>query len=156
MNYAALERQGRIKPYKARLSEIEGLLRVAESDLSTAERLVDSSPDWAFTIAYNAALRAGRAFVFANGYRVRARESHATVVLFLREALPGLRSEVDRLDQMRRKRHALVYETPGLVSHQEALQACSFVKAFLSLLRGEIEIASRRVGGASGESGQGE
>ena len=38
-------------------------------------------------------------------------------------------------DQMRRKRHRLVYEVAGLVSQQEAEQALSFAKAFVEETR---------------------
>jgi uncharacterized protein (UPF0332 family) len=107
------------------------LLQVSARDLATADRLLPEDVDWAFNIVYNAVLQAGRALVLHGGYRPRGGEQHLTIVLFLEEALGSeYRRQVNLFDQMRRKRHRLVYETAGLVSRQEAEQALSFCKSF--------------------------
>ena len=43
--------------------------------------------DWVFTVAYNAALQAGRAFMFAKGYRPASAEGHKNTFAFLATAL---------------------------------------------------------------------
>ncbi|MGD9406217.1 MAG: hypothetical protein PVH95_13815 [Anaerolineae bacterium] len=42
--------------------------------------------------------------------------------------------QVALFDQMRRKRHRLVYEMVGVVSNQEAEQALGFAEAFVGQL----------------------
>lgn len=136
MPYERLLRTGRIKAYAAKPSEIDHLLRVADRDLTTAKATLDTAPDWAYSIAYNAILQAGRALMLKEGYRSRGGEAHATVVEFIEEKL-GLNfsSKVHLFDQMRRKRHRIIYEIAGLVSKSEAEQAVSFALGFVEDLR---------------------
>jgi uncharacterized protein (UPF0332 family) len=136
MPYAQLVQQGRIKPYKARPEEIRRLLKVAARDLRTAERNLPDDHDWAYTIAYNAILQAARALVLANGFRPRPAESHATVVQFVEEALgKKYADQIALFDQMRRKRHRVIYEMVGLVTKQEAEQGVTFAKKFVEEIR---------------------
>ena len=108
------------------------MLQVAARDLSTASKILSDDTDWAFNIMYNAVLQAARALVLHEGFRPRGAGQHRTIVLFCREALgPQCRRQVALFDQMRRKRHRLVYEAVGLVSHQEAEQALAFAGAFV-------------------------
>ncbi|NPV87047.1 MAG: HEPN domain-containing protein [Anaerolineae bacterium] len=132
MPYERLIREGRIKPYRARSSEIAQLLKVAERDLQAASRNLNDSPDWAYSMAYNAVLQASRALVLSEGYRPRGGEQHATVVEFIEEKLgSGYTKQVRLFDQMRRKRHRVIYETAGLISKSEAEQVIAFAKDFV-------------------------
>lgn len=136
MPYEQLIQQGRIKPYKARPEEIRKLLKVAARDLATAERNLADDHDWAYTIAYNAILQAARALMLAKGFRPRGAEAHATVVQFIEEALgKAYASQIALFDQMRRKRHRVIYEMAGLVSKQEAEQGIAFAKKFVEEIR---------------------
>lgn len=136
MPYEELERQGRIKPYPARPEEIRKLLQVAARDLSAAERNLADDPDWAYSIAYNAALQAARALVLAEGFRPRGAEQQLTVVQFVGDTLgKGYSNQVGLFDQMRRKRHRVIYEVAGLVSRKEAGQAVAFAKQFVEDIR---------------------
>ena len=139
MPYERLLQQGRIKPYQARPRETTRLLQVAARDLATAEKLLAEDVDWAFNILYNAVLQAARALLLHEGFRPRGPEQHRTTVLFCQEALgPEHRRAVTLFDQMRRKRHRLVYESVGLVSHQEAEQALVFASKFVEDVRMRI------------------
>jgi len=81
-------------------------------------------------------LQAARALMFAKGFRPRGAESHATVVQFIEEALgKPYASQVALFDQMRRKRHRVIYEMAGLVSKQEAEQGVQFAKKFVEDIR---------------------
>jgi uncharacterized protein (UPF0332 family) len=134
-----LLQQGRLRPYQARQQEIERLLQVAARDLTTADKLLAEDVDWAFNIVYNAVLQAARALVLHEGFRPRGAEQHRTIVLFCQEAFgPAHRRQVTLFDQMRRKRHRLVYEMVGLVSHQEAEQALVFARGFVEDIRTRI------------------
>jgi len=135
MAYERLLQQGLIRSYRAKPQEVDRLLQVAARDLSTAGKILPDDADWAFNIVYNAVLQAARALVLHEGFRPRGAGQHRTIVLFCQEALgPEYRRQVALFDQMRRKRHRLVYEMVGLVSHQEAEQALRFAGAFVDEL----------------------
>ena len=139
MPYSRLLQQGRIQRYKARPQEIEQLFQVAERDLETANRILDTDLDWAYNIAYNAVLQAARALMLAQGYRPRGQSQHATVVEFARLTLgSGFQHQVALFDQMRRKRHQLVYDVAGLVSRQEAQQALAFAQQIVAEMRDTV------------------
>jgi uncharacterized protein (UPF0332 family) len=132
MPYERLIKTGRIKPYTTRSSEIQQLLQVAYRDLNTAEKNLENAPDWAYSIAYNSVLQASRALMFNEGYRPRGGEQHITVVEFIEEKLgPAHTNQVRLLDQMRRKRHRVIYEVASLVSQTEAKQAIAFAEKFV-------------------------
>ena len=132
MPYDRLIKSNRIKPHRANQNEIKQLLQLATRDLSTAARNLEEAPDWAYSIAYNSILQAGRALMFFDGYRSRGGEQHATVVEFVEERLgTEYASQVRLFDQMRRKRHRVIYEVAGLVSKREAEQAIAFAREFV-------------------------
>lgn len=132
MPYDRLIKLGRIKPYSAGSSEISQLLKVAVRDLRASERNLDEDPDWAYSMAYNGVLQACRGLMLSEGYRSRGGEQHATVVEFIREKLgSSYENQVNLFDQMRRKRHRVIYEVAGLVSKTEAQQAVAFAKEFV-------------------------
>ena len=132
MPYDELLKQRRIKAYRAKPQEVSRLLGVADRDLSTAEKVLADNQDWAFNIAYNAVLQAGQALMLHMGYRARGPDQHRTTVRFCELTLGfSHRGKLALFDQMRRKRHRLVYEAAGLVSAQEAEQALAYAKAFV-------------------------
>jgi uncharacterized protein (UPF0332 family) len=139
MPYERLLKTGRIQPYSAQLVEISQLLQIASRDIATAKRNLDEAPDWAYTIAYNAALQASRALMLHDGFRPRGGEQHASVIEFIEERL-GInhKKQVQLFDQMRRKRHRVVYDTPGLISKSEAEQAIQFSQDFIEALTEQI------------------
>ena len=121
--------------------QADARLKAARRDLLASEGIAEQSPDWAYSIAYNAALQAGRALMFHHGFRPTSGEgAHVAVVRFLESALGGdLPTHVGLLETMRRKRHQAVYETMGLIGKgelaaaQEAAQAvCSSVEAIIA------------------------
>ncbi len=87
-------------------------------------------------MAYNAVLQATRGLMLAKGFRPRGAEQHATAVQFAEEALgKSYASQIVLFDQMRRKRHRVIYEMAGLVSKQEAEQAVTFASKFVEEIR---------------------
>jgi len=132
MAYDRLVKSNRIRVHQASETEIKQLLQLASRDLSTAKRNLEEAPDWAYSIAYNSILQAGRALMFFDGYRPRGSEQHATVVEFVEERLgTAYTNQVRLFDQMRRKRNRVIYEIAGLVSKKEAEQAIAFAKGFV-------------------------
>jgi hypothetical protein len=73
------------------------------------------------------------------GYRSRGEAQHYTIIRFCQIALgQELGPELALLDQMRRKRHRLVYERVGLVSRQEVEQAIAVAARFVADMRARI------------------
>jgi uncharacterized protein (UPF0332 family) len=85
MGLKRLEAQGHIEKAKFSVGQIESNLNRAQRDLRTAKANLKIDEEWAYTIAYHAMLRAGRAFIFACGYRPRGKDQHKTVVEFCSE-----------------------------------------------------------------------
>ncbi|MFU8773713.1 MAG: HEPN domain-containing protein [Anaerolineales bacterium] len=119
---------------------------MAKRDLNTAMRNLEEAPDWAYSIAYNSILQASRALMYFSGYRPRGVEQHATVVQFVEERLGvAFSNQVQLFDQMRRKRHRVIYEIAGSVSKKEAEQAITFAKEFVEKIIEMITGQSRLV-----------
>lgn len=132
MPYEQLVSNGSLKPYKAAKTEIMQLLKIAARDILAARRNLNDDPDWAFNMSYNALLQASRALLFNEGYRTRGGEAHVTVIEFMREKMgSAYSSQINQFDQMRRKRHRLVYETSGIVSKTEAQLNIDFCERFI-------------------------
>ena len=92
---------------------------MAERDLkdSSASGI---SADWQLAIAYNAALQAATAALFASGYRAGREAHHYRIIQSLAhtiQAKPGL---INQLDKFRKKRNIGGYEAAGRISQQEA------------------------------------
>jgi uncharacterized protein (UPF0332 family) len=113
-----LEREGIIKRLPVDKKKINDALALAHRDVKTSRLLLTGDHDWAYTIAYNAILQAGRALMFAHGYRPDGANQHISVVKFAELYL----EEKDAIvfDRMRRKRHSSVYDTAGAISEAEA------------------------------------
>jgi len=146
MPYERLLKSNRIKLYRASQNEINQLLQLAKRDLNTARRNIEEAPDWAYSISYNSILQAGRALMLFDGYRPRGGEQHATVVEFVEERLgAAFTKQVQLFDQMRRKRHRVIYEVAGLVSRSEAEQSIAFATEFVEKIT-EIITGQSRLG----------
>lgn len=132
MPYEQLIRNGSLKPYQAVKTEIMQLLKIAARDIRAARRNLNDDPDWAYNMSYNALLQASRALLLNEGYRTRGGEAHITVIEFMREKMgSSYSSQINQFDQMRRKRHRLVYETSGIVSKAEAQSNIDFCEGFI-------------------------
>jgi hypothetical protein len=112
-------KNGWLVEHQTSAREIANLLALVDRDLGDC-RTAGLSSDWRLSIAYNAALQAATAALYASGYRPAREMHHYRVVQSLEftvGAKPGL---VDQLDQFRKKRHIGGYEHAGFVSDQEA------------------------------------
>ncbi|TAJ45689.1 hypothetical protein [Methanofollis fontis] len=54
-------------------------MNLARRDVTVAGSVLAGNSDWAYTIAYNAMLQAGRALMFSKGYRPAGTNQHITV-----------------------------------------------------------------------------
>jgi uncharacterized protein (UPF0332 family) len=135
MTYERLTSQGRIKKYNATESEVHALLELASRDLSVSKSLIEDNPDWSYNISYNAMLQSSRAYMLRQGYRARGSGQHATVVQFMEEAIGNEHHDTLILfDQMRRKRHRLIYDAANLVGEREAKEAFGIAKKYVALI----------------------
>ncbi len=110
---------GWLKDHKTSLQEITDLLAVSERDLkdSSAPGL---SPDWQLAIAYNAALQAATAALFASGYRAGREAHHYRIIQSLAHTIQAKSDLINQLDKFRKKRNIGGYEAAGRISQQEA------------------------------------
>ncbi len=132
------EKWARIRP-DAKL--VRGAISRAERDIDAAENLLKSGDyDWAFAIAYNAMLQAGRALMFSEGFRPKGQHQHVSVVEFAKGRFE--KELTDRLlfafDNSRKKRHLVVYEEAGAVGENEARAALAAAAEFVEKARGLI------------------
>lgn len=123
MTIEDLERQGLIKKLPVDKKKVEDAVLHAHRDIETARVLLKTDYDWAYTIAYNAILQAGRALMFSKGFRPEGNSQHISVVKFAGLFLDNNNTVI--FDRMRRKRNSSVYESSGTVTENEAEFAVS-------------------------------
>lgn len=111
MAYEELRERGLVEEIRPDFRQASTLLARALKDLSTARANMSIDKEWAYTIAYQAMLRAAKAVVTAEGWRPRGRDQARTVVLLVGELLGEKgRSLVNGFDRMRRKRQDFMEE----------------------------------------------
>ena len=132
MKFDDLKNKNLIEEYRIEKGEIEHILEAARSDIKTAQHLLNTDVCWAFNIAYNAVLQAGIALMNKKGFRPIGEAKHISVILFLRKALgEKYEAELDRFDQMRRKRHKAVYGLLRNITEYEARETVKFAEIFV-------------------------
>ena len=127
-----LERQGLIKKLPVDKKKVEDAVLHARHDIETARVVLKTDYDWAYTIAYNAVLQAGRALMFSKGYRPDGNSQHISVVKFAGLFLDS--NDTVIFDRMRRKRNSSVYESSGTVTENEAEFAVSQAEVLVEKL----------------------
>jgi|Deesub1362B_J571_1020462.scaffolds.fasta_scaffold00486_3 uncharacterized protein (UPF0332 family) len=124
MQFNELEKKGFIGKIKINFKQIYNYLSRSKKDLSTSKTNLNIDEEWAYTIAYHAVLRAGRALMMSFGYRPKGRDQHKIIVQFTGIIFGDKFKELIRkFDRMRRKRHDFIYEPNKPISRQEAKEA---------------------------------
>jgi uncharacterized protein (UPF0332 family) len=124
---------GWLKTHRTSREEISHLLDIVERDLNDAQR--DISTDWRFRIAYNAALKLCRILLAAEGYRPSHDSQHYRTLAALPEILgEAKKADAEYLDDCRKKRNIIEYDSVGGASESDADELIKFVKEF----RGEV------------------
>jgi len=132
MSIDRLVQEGDIHPFRATRGEIAKVMDIAKRDLDDAEKTRGTSLDWTYSIAYNAVLQACRAYMFHMGYRPASSGAHKATFGFMQIAVDEpLKKTIDYFDRVRKKRHRVIYEAPGLVSEKETEQLIKKAKEFL-------------------------
>jgi len=136
------KRQGSLwEPIKSDRKQVERSLKLAHRDLKSADRLLDEEDyDWAFAIAYNAMLQAGRALMFSEGFRPKGEFKHVAVVEFARQISPSFAQRLlDSFDRSRKRRHRVVYDDIDTVSEEEAKRAFTLAVEFLEEVEARLK-----------------
>jgi uncharacterized protein (UPF0332 family) len=80
MNLSDLLSKGLVEKFQSDPEQIKNEMNIAKSDITSAKRMLEIGEwGWAHNAAYNAMLQAGRALMFAKGYRPKSQEHHAVV-----------------------------------------------------------------------------
>jgi uncharacterized protein (UPF0332 family) len=108
--------------------------QIAERDLGVAKKVFEEeSYSWSFAIAYNSMLQAGRSLMFSRGFKPSGEHKHVSVLRFLHEVFDNELTDrmITIFDRMRKKRHAMVYDEPDVISEQEAKNAIIWAEEFI-------------------------
>lgn len=140
MDLKRLETLGLIERISSDRTQVLSHIERARRDLLTSEANLSIDEEWAYTIAYYAMLRAGRALLLAHGYRAKGKDQHKTVVDFSTAVLgPEFSRLATRFNQMRMKRHAFIYEAMKPVSRTEAEKSLKSAGEFVSEIARRVE-----------------
>jgi uncharacterized protein (UPF0332 family) len=139
MGYESWRRDGRIKAANPDPDQVVKQLGRALKDLRAAEAVSSTDRTWAFTIAYHAMVRAGRALMLSLGYLPTNLNSHRTVIEFARGE-PGDRfgELLRRFDRMRRKRHDFIYDSENATTEHEAREAITAAQELIQGIRERV------------------
>ena len=142
MAYEELRERGLVEEIRPDFRQISTLLARALKDLSTARANVTIDKEWAYTIAYQAMLRAAKAMVMAEGWRPRGRDQARTIVLLVGEILgEEARSLINGFDRMRRKRQDFMDEPQTPIPRYEVEGALKDAQALIEKL---VELAREK------------
>lgn len=132
--------KGLIKKQKTVLKEITRVIQRARIDLKTAKANLAIDEGIAYSVAYLAMLRAGRALMLLKGLRPADGYQHKTVVEFAGHYLgDDFKTIIAHFDRMRRKRNVFMYDVEISISTAEAENALDTASEFVELIEKRIK-----------------
>lgn len=103
--------KGLIAKQRAGFDQINNLIGQSRNELSACKKILEISPQVAFTCAYTSMLYAARALMLFEGYRPAGNNQHKTVVAFVEAAIgSGYKALAQKFDNMRKRRNLVIYE----------------------------------------------
>lgn len=138
MSFEELLKRRDIEPVTVTAREIAELLALSKRDIRASEAMLNADLDWAFAIAYNGILQLSIAYMNHLGYRPRGEGKHYNTFRFMEEALPDEALIIRRLQKLRRKRNATIYEQSGLVSEKEARDIIEFASHYYTSIEAKL------------------
>lgn len=142
MNFKEFIEKGLIEEIQPNFRQIANLQDRALKDLKTAEAILETDREWAYTIAYQAMMRAAKALILSEGYRPKGREQQRTVVQLSGEILgKGFRTLTIKFDRIRRKGQWFFEDPEKPISKYEVEEAIKDAKEFIQKV---IELARDR------------
>ena len=141
--------KGEIKREIVHPKDICKLLYRALKDIKAAKDNLDSNEEISYMAAYLAVLRAGRAFMFAHGYRPSGNAHHKITFEFSGAVLgKDFSLLVHKIDDMRKRRNQSTYDVEYIdsISEDEAKSSISdahgFIKAIISFIKNQWPLES--------------
>lgn len=139
MNLSDLLKENRIRPIEPDKKQALDCIKASERDVKVAKELLGKDLDWSFSVAYNAALQAVRALMFADGHCAIGEGHHKTTIEYAKIKLGNaLKGEIELFDRLRKKRGEAVYFSVGTISELEAKKAIEFAELTLKKVREKI------------------
>lgn len=137
---AAYLAKGLIKKQKADLKEVVKVLKRARIDLKIAKVNIEIDEGIAYSVAYLAMLRAGRALMLFKGFRPDDGNQHKIVVEFTAYYLGNkFKTLVAHFDRMKRKRNIFMHDIEVSISGSEANTAFETAVEFVNLIEKRIK-----------------
>ena len=106
---------------------VTSLLDSARRHVESARRTVDSDPEAAYTLAYDAARKSATALLAHQGLRPTTAGGHLAVVDAMRSQFPGVPGLVS-LDRLRRRRNQAEYPDPMGYDPITAVEAAEVIE----------------------------
>ncbi|MFH1310734.1 MAG: hypothetical protein ABIH85_08695 [Candidatus Omnitrophota bacterium] len=132
--------KGLLQKLRPDISAVEKIVFRSLKDLKTAKANIPIDEGIAYTVAYLAMLRAGRAYMLLKGFRPADGYQHKTVVEFMGQCLGSeYRQIINRFDRMRRKRNMFTYEVDISISKTEVVNAFDAAVNFVNLVRERLK-----------------
>ncbi len=138
-DWAEYLKKGLVKKQRPSFDQIEQQIVRAEKDLKTFGLVLDSDPEWACTIAYQAMLRVGRALMFSYGYLPADGQQHKTVVEITGKLLgKNFDLLIQYFDRMRRNRNVFFYDSLDTNNKAQAKKARETAVELLKVVKTTI------------------
>lgn len=144
MNYDTFVKQylrdGLLKPQKCDFDAITKLILRAQKELEASRANLNIDEGIAYSVAYTAMLRAGRALMQTKGFRPADGFQHKTVVEFVSFIISAnYKNLTKHFDIMRKKRNTFTYELTSTISKTEAKNAIRHAEGFVNLVANIIK-----------------
>ena len=137
---ASLKKDGSVKECPIDIKVINNLIKRALKDIETAKINLEIDNDCSYTLAYNALLHAGLAFMESRGLRPNIIGKHVIIVKFLNAVFGKNFSDlINNYDFMRRKRHIFIYEPDIPCSKIEAGEAIETAIKLIEIIKKTIK-----------------
>jgi hypothetical protein len=135
MIYDELKAKGLVEEAAQDFHQAIHLMNMAQKDLKTAQALVGTDREWAYTIAAQAILRAASALTVAEGLRPKGREQGRTLLQLAGFLVgEGDRSVVSDLDQIRKKGQRFLEKADRPISLYEVESTLKVAEQFLGVV----------------------
>ena len=133
-------KDGRIKTQRCDFDAITKLILRAQKELEASVANLNIDEGIAYSVAYTAMLRAGRALLQTKGFRPADGFQHKTVVEFASLIMgDSYKSLTVHFDIMRKKRNIFTYEPTSTISRTEAKNAIKHAEEFVNTVANIIK-----------------
>lgn len=133
-------RDGLLKTQRCDFDAITKLILRAQKELEVSRANLNIDEGIAYSVAYTAMLRAGRALLQTKGFRPADGFQHKTVVEFASLIMgDSYKSLTVHFDIMRKKRNIFTYELTSTISRTEAKNAIKHAEEFVNTVANIIK-----------------